>query len=222
MDERNNNGSGDGFLDFGVYILAIGLYIKTMDLLSYFAPKVLDDILGFNTSYVYGAVMALLVEGVAIAIHRNPRAAKHAPAQITKWLLIAISAICQIFDGYKTTNALVNMSDTLKIGFTYGVPLIPVLGIVLLFWIGKLPSEGMQKTRKQFKGFKTLPRRVGDWFMNGSAGTTTNATTNAPQTTNALASTAPQPKLVPANGNQNPPKNNNKPINPTQGGQGKP
>jgi hypothetical protein len=149
---NRENGSGDKILDWAVIIAALMLFLKTADVLSYFAPTNLNFIVGMDVSWLYGGVSALLVEGAALALHFNGRAKLSAIAQIVKWTLMAISASCQVYDGFITTNTAANMSDPLKLGLQYGVPLIPLVIMVLLFAVGRLPEDGVQPA--PFRGIR--------------------------------------------------------------------
>lgn len=150
----NKTGSGDKVLDWGVIIAALMLFLKTADVLSYFAPTNLNAIIGMDVSILYGGVSAALVEGAALALHFNRRAALSATAQIVKWILLAISAACQVFDGYIATGSAAQMSDTLKFGLQFGVPLVPLIVIVLLFAVGRLPDDGSE--RRPFVGIRNI------------------------------------------------------------------
>ena len=152
------NGSGDKILDWGVIIGALLLFAKTADVLSYFSPAILNDIIGFDVSLIYGIICALLVEGLALALHFNRRAALSSTANVVKWVLIGISGICQVFDGFITTGSVAQMSDTMKAGLSYGVPLIPLLITVMIFGIGHLPElNGLdQRPKRPFVGLRPM------------------------------------------------------------------
>lgn len=167
MENKTNNGSGDKWLDFAAYVLAAILFLKTADVLSYFAPQILNLILGFDVSFVYGSVCAVLVEGAALALHFNSRAGRSSAAQIVKWILLGISGACQVFDGFITAGNVAQMSDTLKFGLSYGVPLIPLAVLVMLFTIGKLPEDGTPP--KQWKGLRNIVRPAWDKLINGES-----------------------------------------------------
>lgn len=167
MENKTNNGSGDKWLDFAAYVLAAILFLKTADVLSYFAPQILNSILGFDVSFVYGSVCAVLVEGAALALHFNGRAVRSSAAQIVKWILLGISGACQVFDGFITAGNVAQMSDTLKFGLSYGVPLIPLAVLVMLFTIGKLPEDGTPP--KQWKGLRNIVRPAWDKLINGES-----------------------------------------------------
>lgn len=152
---KSNYGSGDKWLDFAAYTLAAILFLKTADVLSYFAPAILSLIIGFDVAFLYGTVNAVLVEGAALALHFNPRAKQSPPAQIAKWILLGISGACQVFDGFITTNTVAQMSEPLRFGLAYGVPLIPLVVLVMLFAIGKLPEDAGQ-AKRQWKGVRNL------------------------------------------------------------------
>lgn len=147
-----NDKKDDGFLSFAVVIGALLLFAKTADVMSYFSPTILNDIIGQDVGLLYGIVTAAMVEGMILALHFNHRAALHAPAQWVKWILIIISGLCQFFDGTIVTNTLAQQSDTLKTIFQFGVPLIPLLIVIMIIWIGQLPQSA--QPRKPWKGFK--------------------------------------------------------------------
>jgi hypothetical protein len=163
---RSKIGSGDKVLDWGVIIAAGILFFRTADILSYFSPQILNDILAFDVGLIYGIVCALLVEGLALAIHFNRRAALSGTAQVVKWMLLSISGLCQVFDGFVVTNTLAQQSDTMKAVFAYGVPLIPLAIMVMVFGIGQLPeSEEMDVRQKEpFIGLK----RMWNHLINGN------------------------------------------------------
>lgn len=137
------------FLDVAVYGSAVILYVKTAEVLSYFAPQSISDIVGFDISGLYGNISAIFVEGVAIYLHKKN--ANSAMASFVKWFLIGISGLCQVFDGFIVTETLVHQSETIKFLFQFGVPLIPLMLVVLIFAIGELPSNN---ERIPFRGVK--------------------------------------------------------------------
>lgn len=168
MEARNNQtniGSGDGFLNWAIVVATILLFFKTADVFSYFAPQMLNDIFQMDVSYLYGIVTALLVEGLILALHFNSRAHNHPPAVWVKWIALSISGLCQIFDGFITQGTISQMSGTLKAVLVYGVPLIPLLMVVMLLVIGRLPEDKgaslMERIRSKglkhtFDGIKEL------------------------------------------------------------------
>lgn len=159
-----NKGTGDKFLDIAAYILAILLFAKTADVMGYFSPDWLNGIFGLDVSFVYGIVNAFLVEGLALALHFNRRAVLSPTAQFVKWVLVAISAACQVLDGYIATGNAAQMSDTLKFSLQVGVPLIPIAVFVMLILIGQLPDDGKQKA--PFVGLKNIPSKF-KWIWDG-------------------------------------------------------
>jgi hypothetical protein len=150
-------GTGDTFTDWAVVILSIILFTRTADVLSYFSPPILNEVTGWDVAWIYGGVTAFFVEGVALAFHFNRRAKNHTPAQIVKWVLLAISGICQVFDGNIILGTLNQMPEAQRMAFQIGVPLLPLFVVVLLFFVGHLPDD---VNPAPFKGFKNyLP----DW-----------------------------------------------------------
>lgn len=152
---ETKNGSGDKTLDNLVIIMAIVLFFGTAQVMSTHSPALLNDILGFDASYIFGAISATCVEVGALRLHFNPYAKKNATAQWVKWILLAVSGLCQIYNAAIETGTLAELSETLKIGFTWLVPNIPLLFIVLNFWIGRLTDEA-----QPFKGIKNM---LPDW-----------------------------------------------------------
>jgi hypothetical protein len=153
---QNKNGSGDTVLDWTVIGMAIILFFRTADILSYFSPPILNDIFGFDVSLIYGSVCASAVEGVALALHFNRRARFYSPAIVVKWILLGISGICQVFDGFVITDTLSQQTDTMKAAFSYGVPLIPLFILIMIFQIGHLPELDGTHERKPFIGLKAM------------------------------------------------------------------
>lgn len=172
-----SNQQNDGFLNAAVVGAAIILFARTADVLSYFSPSILNDIIGSDISLLYGIVTAVMVEGVALALHFNRRAARSTSAQWVKWSLLAISGACQVFDGYIITDSLASQTETIKLVFQIGVPLIPLLIVVMIFWVGKLPEDN--EPRKKFVGLKNIPAQF-SWIWNGEGAP------NAPQPKPAL------------------------------------
>jgi hypothetical protein len=158
----------NGFTDAAVVVLAILLFFRTADVLTYFAPPLLNNMVGMDVSWLYAVVMAFFVEGVALAFHFDARAHKHTPAIIVKWTLLAISGLCQVFDGNIVSGTIAEMSGPMKVGFQWGVPLLPIFVVVLLFYVGKLPDEDEARRswldRLQDKGIKSrLPDPRAIW-----------------------------------------------------------
>lgn len=154
-------GNGDKVLDAGVVIAAAILFFRTADVLSVFAPTILNDILGMDVAFIYGVVCALLVEGLALALHFNRRAQFSGTAQAVKWTLLVISGVCQVFDGFVVTDTLSRQTDTMRFIFSWGVPLIPLLIMVMVFGIGRLPEEdGTQPDKVPFQGVVPSIKKV--------------------------------------------------------------
>lgn len=139
-------GSGVRFADWAVVILAILLYFKTAEVLSTFAPKNINEIIGMNVAWLYGYVTAFFVEGVAVAYHFYPGAREHTPAVIVKWILIIMSGICQVFDGKIVADTIASMPEQQRLFFEYGLPLLPWFVLILLIAVGEIPTAG-RKTR---------------------------------------------------------------------------
>lgn len=163
----STTGSGDKVLDWVVLVGAFLLFLKTADVLSYFAPQNLSALVGMEMSLLYGIVSALMVEGAALALHFNNRARLSSTAHLVKWTLIVISGLCQLFDGYIATGNESQMSDTMKFGLQFGVPLVPLIVIVLLFAVGRLPDDG--SVRRPFPGIKNIAGPAWNRLWNGDS-----------------------------------------------------
>lgn len=137
----SKTGSGNKGLDWVIILGMIAAYPKTADLLSYFSPQILDDIFGMDMSLAYGMFCALMVEGTILFLHFDRRAHRSDTAKVVKWILIAISFLCQIFDGFISTDSVAQMSPMLKLVLTYGIPALPLIIAVMISAIGALPEE---------------------------------------------------------------------------------
>jgi hypothetical protein len=159
------NTTRDKILDWIIIIAALVLFPKTADLMSYFAPTNVAFILGMDVSWLYGMVSASLVEGALLALHFNPRARIHTPAKIVMWLLVAMSGAAQVLDGFISTGNEANMSDPMKFGLQFGVPLVPLIVLIMIVAIGDFPDGGVAKA--PFKGVKNIVGPAWDRFLNG-------------------------------------------------------
>lgn len=196
-----SNNKGNGFLDFAIVGAAIMLYVRTAEVLSYFSPTVLNQIVGFDVSFIYGNASAIFIEGVILYLHFSARAHGHAPAEVVKWALLAISGVCQIYDGFLITNSLEQQTDTIKFVFQYGVPILPLLIVVMILWIGQLPD--VPQEHAPFIGLKNIPASL-SWIWDGG-----NKTPNAqPITPNSSPNKTPNTpqKDEPKQNPQNPPR----------------
>jgi hypothetical protein len=150
-------GTGNKGLDWIIIAGMIAAYPKTADLLSLFSPQILNDIVGFDVSLPYGLFCAAMVEGTILFLHFDRRAHVVTNAQIVKWLLIFISFLCQVFDGYVTTDQVSQMSDSLKLVLTFGIPTLPLIIAVMVASIGALPEYNQEQkiVRQPRVGLKT-------------------------------------------------------------------
>jgi hypothetical protein len=147
-------GSGNKGLDWVFILGAIAAYPKTADLLSLFSPQILNDIFGMDMSLPYGGFCALLVEGVILFLHFDRRAYYVPMAQAVKWIMFGISFLCNVFDGFVTTNSVQQMSPFLKFILAYGVPTLPLIIAALVAMIGPLPEDGQSVSQPNI-GMKT-------------------------------------------------------------------
>lgn len=135
-------GTGNKGLDWIFVCGMLAAFPKTADLLSYWSPGWLNDLVGFDVSLWYGAFCAAMVEGTILFLHFDRRAHNLPTAQAIKWIMFGVSFACQIFDGYVSTDTVANMSDNLKVVLTYGIPALPLIITVLVGLIGALPEDG--------------------------------------------------------------------------------
>lgn len=190
------SGSGNKGLDWVIILGMIAAYPKTADLLSYFAPQILTDIFGIDMSMPYGMFCAALVEGTILFLHFDRRAHRVASAQAVKWILIGVSFLCQIFDGFITTDTVAQMSPTLRLVLTYGIPALPLIIATMIASIGALPDEDQPVARVGLKHRLPNVRRI--W--NGDENLSNQHSQDVPQ--NDLDD---EPDLVPsANGKKAP------------------
>lgn len=164
------SGSGNKGLDWVFILGAIAAYPKTADLLSLFSPQILNDIFGMDMSLPYGLFCAALVEGVILFLHFDRRAYFVQSAQTVKWLMFGISFACQVFDGQVTTNAISQMSDTMKLVLVYGIPTLPLIIAALVAMIGALPDapkEQVEVVRQPRVGMKTRLDNLLETFWYG-------------------------------------------------------
>jgi hypothetical protein len=189
MNNEQNVGSGDKILDWSIILSAILTYVKTADVFAYYSPIALTAIIGFDVSYIYGMASALIIEGVMLALHFNRNAHGYPPAEIAKWILLGISFLCQVFDGFITTNTLAQQSDELKFVFQYLVPGLPILVLLLVFAIRRLPNQ-RQGTSGSWRGAKNfLPSLQRFWHGDGEG----NASPNASFASDASSNASPAP-----------------------------
>lgn len=137
----SKTGTGNKGLDWVIILGMIAAYPKTADLLSYFSPGILSDIFGTDMSLLYGMFCALMVEGTILFLHFDRRAHRSGVAQGVKWILIAVSFMCQVFDGFVTSDTVSQMTPVLKFVLTYGIPALPLIIATMIAAIGALPDE---------------------------------------------------------------------------------
>jgi hypothetical protein len=150
----NKNGSGNKGLDWVIVLGMLAAYPKTADLLSYWSPTFLNELLGMNVSLFYGAFCAALVEGVVIFLHFDRRAHRLTSAQVVKWIMFGVSFACNIYDGFITTDTLSQMSTEMKVVLTYAIPALPLIIAALVASIGALPDDDATFVPKPRVGLK--------------------------------------------------------------------
>lgn len=151
----------DRVLDFAMMVAAAMLYFKTAQVMTVFAPSVVFGYTGLEV--LFGNVSALLVEGIVLALHFIPSMKKNDAAQAFKWFLFAISAFCQVVDGFVVQNTLSQQPESIQFVVSWGVPLIPTIIFLGLLVIGA-SNEEETAPRKPKKGI----RRAWREFLDGS------------------------------------------------------
>ena len=136
----NKTGTGNKGLDWVIILGMVAAYPKTADVLSMFSPRILNDIFGFDMSLPYGLFCAAMVEGTILFLHFDRRAHRSGTAQGVKWILIGVSFICQVFNGFITTDSVAQMTPALKLVLTFGIPALPLIIAVMIAAIGALPE----------------------------------------------------------------------------------
>ena len=184
MNEKINNENGTGcigwVLEWIVFILgAVLMFAKTSELLSTFAPKEWLGYVGIES--LYGAVSALMVEGLFVAIKlTNDPVLNGRNHSISQWFTNAvimvfpfvISVFAQPIDAFVIQGTLSNQPQELQVLVSWGVPMIPGLIVGMLLFkslISSLPSGILAKfgehsdSHKSFK-FPTINRP--NWLNN--------------------------------------------------------
>jgi hypothetical protein len=162
----NKTGSGNKGLDWVIILGMIAAYPKTADVLSMFSPKILNDIFGFDMSLPYGLFCAAMVEGTILFLHFDRRAHRSGTAQGVKWILICVSFLCQVFDGYITTDSVAQMSPMLKLILTFAIPALPLIIAVMITAIGALPDADHPVAHVGLKN--RLPDLKKVWYGDGN------------------------------------------------------
>lgn len=176
MEKKN-----DAFSSLAIVVCTAILFSRTSDVMSFFAPAWIGIVFGLDAnsaSTLFGWVNAAMVEGEILALHFHPGAHGHAPAQWVKWILIGISAACQIFDGSIITNTMSRQSEMIKIVFSTGVPLIPLLVLIMIALMGRLPTSTQDKKPFKFIGLRNIPNKF-RWIIEGTENTHPSRTPNA-------------------------------------------
>lgn len=163
-------------LEWAVFLLgAVLMFAKTSELLGAFAPK---EWLGYrDIESIYGAVSALMVEGLFIAIKfANDPILSGKPRGIGQWLTntiimfvpFGISLLAQPLDAFVIQGTLVDQPVEIQLLVTWGVPMIPglIVGMIMIkSLIENLPDEVTRKFgMKQGGGGISLPK-IGDLGM---------------------------------------------------------
>lgn len=197
---QKQTGSGNKGLDWVIIAGMVAAYPKTADLLSWFSPTILDEIFGMKMALIYGMFCALMVEGTILFLHFDRRAHRSGSAQGVKWVLIAVSFMCQIFDGFITTDTISQMSSELRAVLTYGIPALPLIIAVMVASIGALPEDNGTEATSVTKPRVGLKGRLENlWYGDGKENTEfSRKSTAKPQ----KISEPDEEVLVPANGKE--------------------
>jgi hypothetical protein len=204
---NNENGTGciGWILEWAVFVLgAVLMFAKTSELLSAFAPKEWLGYVGIES--IYGAVSALMVEGLFVAIKiTNDPVLNGRNNSISQWFTnafimlfpFAISVFAQPIDAFVISGSLANQPPELQVLVSWGVPMIPGLIVGMLLFkslISSLPDGILANFGEKSKGGISLPKvstanlgwmNPGTWFKGkGSANGKSKVTTAPPNPTN--------------------------------------
>lgn len=168
------------FWDAAVVVAAAFLYFKTSEVMTAIAPLTLLGQTGLQT--LYGIGIALLIEGICLAIHFIKAFRGNMAAQTYKWFLFGVSAFCQFMDRFFVIDAGVTSANIEFFKFlTYGIP-VAILGGLLLVGKANDPSsagKSLSKT-KPFRGVRTVWR---EFLDGGQESTVFSSDTQVVQTT---------------------------------------
>lgn len=173
MSNINNNQSEGGtgcigwVLEWGVFILgSVLMFAKTSELLAAFAPKEWLGYVGIES--IYGAVSALMVEGLFVTIKIiNDPVLNGRNRSISQWFTNAvimlfpfgISVLAQPLDAFVIQGSLASQPEELQLLVVWGVPMIPGLIVGMLLFkslIASLPDGILANfgESKNGEGFK--------------------------------------------------------------------
>lgn len=162
-DRENSQGCVGWLLEWAVFILgAILMFAKTSELLSAFAPR---EWFGFvEIESLYGAVSALMVEGLFVALKMaNDPVLNGRPRTTGQWIgntvimLIpfSISLLAQPLDAFVIQGTLASQPTEIQLLVSWLVPMIPglIVGLILMkSLLDNLPPEIQEK----FRGAKSV------------------------------------------------------------------
>lgn len=140
-----------GVTDWGIFTIAsIMLYAKTSEVFAFFAP---EKFFGFTGAEgLYGAITALLVEGVLIMAKLSIGNSENSMSYVWNVAVIVItwfmSAAMQLADGFLSAQVLTPQQMTFQAYGTWIIPLVPslILGVTLVKSIvAHLPEQPAAK-----------------------------------------------------------------------------
>lgn len=142
-------------------VAAIVLFFKTAELLALFAPEAIFGFTGLQA--IYGAVCALLVEGLLAVTKWSLDRTDNPMAWAYKILLLVvtfgISAVAQVVDGILIRDTLALQPAPVQFLITWGVPLVP--SIILALAAGKAVFENIPPAVLADMAAKTATAAIG-------------------------------------------------------------
>src|ERR1700690_1520728 len=124
-----------GIMDWGVFLVAsIVLFLKTSDVFTYYSPHQIGGYSGIEP--IYGIVCASIVEGYIVYLKFSVKLSENDYAYLwnvgTMIMIVVISGIAQIVDGWISTSTLAQQPQTIQMVVQWFVPLLPWAIMVIL------------------------------------------------------------------------------------------
>lgn len=172
-NQNNQQDAGGGCLgwalEWAVFILgAVLMFAKTAELLSAFAPKEWLGYVGIES--LYGAVSAVMVEGLFVAIKlANDPVLNGRTHSLRTWITNAvvmtipflISIFAQPIDAFVVQGTLSEQPAEVQLLVSWGVPMVPglIVGMILVkSLIASLPVSVLAKFGERPGGQVKLPK----------------------------------------------------------------
>lgn len=173
-NQENDSGFWNFFINAAVVVAAGMLYFKTAEVMTALAPVTLIGQTGL--AVLYGTVVALLIEGVTLALHFLKRYTDYQRAEYYKWFLFGISTFCQFLDTALVKDTA-NQTQTEAFFAWAALGILPAIFFGLL-WV-RAGGKTVSRTKKPFKGV----RRAWKELMDGEENTVYSTDTEVVQTT---------------------------------------